>query len=156
MVLKDVVINNVPQTLTQFKDIKLYGYLLSYHGYGLLAKEGNIANGCVLNYMLDKLNNPNETNRKKRIMKLNKDTLMLELGMTAEDEGCSLAQLIVFLDNHKITYYAVDYRFFTVDHNKDKEYSRMTNFPVLYFMIAGNHLYPIEGQPTHMSISQIN
>ena len=32
----------------------------------------------------------------------------------------------------------------------------MNHYPVLYFMIAGNHLYPIEDQPTQMSISQIN
>ena len=36
---------------------------------------------------------------------------MAELGTTREDEGCSLAQLIVFFDNHKITFYAVDFRF---------------------------------------------
>ena len=65
---------------------------------------------------------------------------MAELGMTREDEGCSLAQLIVFFDNHKITFYTVDFRFFTVEHNKDKRYSRMNHYPIFNFMIAYNHL----------------
>ena len=54
-------------------------------------------------------------------MKLNKDTLMAGLRMTREDEGCSLTELIVFFDNHKITFYAVDFRFFTIEHNKTKD-----------------------------------
>ena len=76
--------------------------------------------------------------------------------MRPEDEGCPLAQLIVVFDNHKITFYAVDFIFFTVEHNKDKGYSRMNNYSILYFMIADNQLYPIEDKHVQLSISQIN
>ena len=156
MVLKSVLVNSLPQDLKQFKDLKLYGTLLNYHGYNLLANMNTQTMSCVLDYILDMLNNENEPNRKKRIIKLTRQSLMDELGMTREDEGCSLAQLIVFFDNHKITFYAIDFRFFTVEHNKDKGYSRMNNYPILYFMISSNHLYPIPDKHVQLSISQIN
>ena len=156
MVLKSVIVNDLPQDLKQFKDLKLYGTLLNYHGYGLMASMNAQTMSCVLDYILAMLNNENEPNRKKRIVKLTRQSLMAELGMTREDEGCSLAQLIVFFDNHKITFYAVDFRFFTVEHNKDKGYSRMNHYPILYFMIADNHFYPIEDKHVQLSISQIN
>ena len=97
MVLETIIINDIPQDLKQFSDLKLFGTLLNYHGYGLMANMSAKTMSCVLDYILDMLNNENETNRNKRIMKLNKHTLMAELGMTREDEGCSLTQLIVFL-----------------------------------------------------------
>ena len=54
-------------------------------------------------------------------MKLTRQSLMAELGMTREDEGCSLAQLIVFFDNHKITFYATDFRFLRLNITKTKD-----------------------------------
>ena len=66
------------------------------------------------------LNNKDEPNRNKRLMSLTRESLMAELGMTHENEGCSLNQLIKFFDNHKISFYAMDFRFLTVAHNKDK------------------------------------
>ena len=121
MVLDTVVVNNVPQDLQQFKDLKLFGTLLNYHGYGLMARMNAQTMSCVLDYILDMLNNENESNRKKRIVKLTRQSLMVELGMAREDEGCSLAQLIVFFDNHKITFYAVDFRFLRLNITKTKD-----------------------------------
>ena len=46
--------------------------------------------------------------------------------------------------------------FFTVSTNKDKEYQKRNHYPVLYFMIACNHLYPIEDKHTQLSLSNIN
>ena len=112
MVLKSVIVNDLPQDLKQFKDLKLYGTWLNYHGYGRMASMNAQTMSCVLDYILAMLNNENEPNRKKRIVELTRQSLMAELGMTREDEGCSLAQLIVFFDNHKITLYSVDFRFY--------------------------------------------
>jgi len=156
MVLETVIVNDVPQDLKQFNDLKLFGTLLNYHGYGLMANLNATTKSCVLDYILDMLNNPDETNRNKCIKRLTKEVLMLELGMQNENEGCSLSQLMVFFDKHKITFYAVDFRFFTVEHNKDRGYSRMNNYPILYFMVSSNHLYPIPDKHVQLSISQIN
>lgn len=156
MELTRVLINDAPANLTQFKDLKLYGTLLSYHGYNLVIDRQVITLSCVIDYIIAMLNNPDEPNRNKRIMKLTRQSLMAELGMTDENEGCTLNQLIMFFDKHKITYYAVDFRFFTVDHNKNKWPGKMNNLPTLYFMISSNHLYPIIDKHTQASISHIN
>ena len=50
----------------------------------------------------------------------------------------------------------MDFRFFTVAHNKDKWNGKMNNLPTLYFMISSNHLYPIIDKHTRASISNIN
>ena len=62
MKLISVTINNAPQKLQQFENSKLFGTLLSYHGYGLQINE--IVNTCVPDYLLNKLNNNNEQNKK--------------------------------------------------------------------------------------------
>ena len=58
------------------------------------------------------LNNKDETNIDRRLMILTRDSLMAELGMKHENEGCSLNQLIKFFDNHKISFYAIALVFF--------------------------------------------
>ena len=89
-------------------------------------------------------------------MKPTEDILLLELCMKDKNEGCTLENIIVFCEKHKITYYALDFRFITCSTNKDNQYHRMNHYPILYFMLACNHLYPIEDTRTQLSISQIN
>ena len=66
MVLKSVIVNDLPQDLKQFKDSKLFGTLLNYHGYGLMASMNAQTMSCVLEYILAMLNNENEPTRKTR------------------------------------------------------------------------------------------
>ena len=68
MVLDTVVVNNVPQDLQQFKDLKIFGTLLNYHGYGLMARMNAQTMSCVLDYILDMLNNENEPDRKIELL----------------------------------------------------------------------------------------
>ena len=68
MVLKSVIVNDLPQDLKQFKDLKLYGTLLNYHGYGLTASMNAKTMSCVLEYILAMLNNENEPNRKNALL----------------------------------------------------------------------------------------
>ncbi len=62
---KHVVVNNVPQSLKQFENMKLCGTLVNYHGYNLIIIEQT--RSCVVDYLLRMLNDVNETNKKKRI-----------------------------------------------------------------------------------------
>ena len=124
MTLLRVLVNDTPTDLTQYRDLKLYGTLLSYHGYGLVVDKQITTASCVPDYVVAILNNENEPNRNKRIMKLTRESFMLEVGMVDANEGCPLSKLAIFCDNHHITYYAIDFRFFTIEHNKDKGYGR--------------------------------
>lgn len=69
MVHKSVIVNDLPQDLKQFKDVKLYGTMINYHGYGLMASMNANTLPCVLDCILARLNNENEPNKKHRIMK---------------------------------------------------------------------------------------
>ena len=55
-----------------FRDIKMYSGIFNYMGYGLLAMKNEIKNTCVPTYMFKLLNNPEETNPRKRLKKLTK------------------------------------------------------------------------------------
>ncbi len=76
--------------------------------------------------------------------------------MTYINEGCTLNQIVMFCERHKITYYALDCRFQTISTNKDNGYQQRNKLPVLYFMVACNHLYPIYDKHMQLSISNIN
>jgi len=62
--------------------------------------------------------------------------------MKTIDEGCSIAQISVFCDIHKITYYALDFKYKLFETNNHKGYN--SNLPRLVFVCANNHLYPID------------
>ena len=68
MVLDTVVVNDVPEDLQQSKGLKLFGTLRNYHGYGLMARMNAQTMSCVLDYILDMLNNENEPNRKNALL----------------------------------------------------------------------------------------
>ena len=68
MVLKSVIVNDLPQDLNQFKDLKLYGALLNYHDYGQMASMNAQTMSCVLDYILAMLNNENEPNSKNALL----------------------------------------------------------------------------------------
>ena len=56
---------NVP---VNFRQIRMYGTLYNYIGYGLDANE--YAGACVPNYLLDTYNNQDVTNPRNKISKL--------------------------------------------------------------------------------------
>ena len=119
----------------------MYGTLFNYKGYGLDALNGKIQNACVPEYLLNLYNNENETNPRKRLKKLTIEKIVEELGMKSIDDGCNTEQIRKFCNNHKITYYALDYRYKLFDTNNDMNYH--SNLPRLVYMCATNHLFPI-------------
>ena len=68
--------------------------------------------------------------------------MVTELNMAKIDEGCSIAQIANFCMLHKITYYALNYKYKLFETNNDVGYH--SNLPRLVFMCANNHLYPID------------
>lgn len=93
-------ITNTPAGLRQSKELKRFGTLISCHGYGLVVNRQLITSSCVIDFIIAMLNRKDEPNRTKRIMKLTRASLMLELGMNDENERCTLNQLTLFSDNH--------------------------------------------------------
>ena len=125
-----------------FKDIKMYGTVFNYNGFALQAVESKTLNSCVPEYILKLYNNPEETNPRKRLVKLTMDKILQELNMNTIDEGCSIAQIAIFCDIHKITYYALDFKYKLFETNNHKGYR--SDLPRLIFICANNHLYPID------------
>ena len=93
-----------------FRDIKMYNTVFNYNGFGLQATQTETPNSCVPEYLLKLYNNPAETNPRKRLVKLKMDKILQELNMKTIDEGCSITQIAVFCDIHKITYYVIDFK----------------------------------------------
>ena len=61
--------------------------------------------------------------------------------MKSIDDGCNTEQIRKICNNHKITYYALDYRYKLFDTNNDMGYH--SNLPRLVYMCATNHLFPV-------------
>ena len=57
-----------------FRQIRMYGTLCNYNGYGLDAK--NYDGACVPNYLLETYNNQDVTNPRNKISKLNMPKLL--------------------------------------------------------------------------------
>lgn len=126
---------------TNFRDIKMFGAVFNYNGFALEAIKSEVPNSCVPEYLLKLYNNPEETNPRKRLAKLTMDKLLQELNMKAIDEGCSIAQIAVFCEIHKITYYALDFKYKLFETNNHLGYN--SNLPRLVFVCATNHLFPV-------------
>ena len=125
-----------------FRDIKMYNTVFNYNGFGLRATQTETPNSCVPEYLLKLYNNPEETNPRKRLAKLKMDKILQELNMKTIDEGCSITQIAVFCDIHKITYYVIDFKYKLFETNNHKGYN--SNLPRLVFVCANNHLYPVD------------
>ena len=85
MSLIKLYISKQKQHETHFKDIKMYGTLFNYNGFGLDAIKGEIANACVPEYLYTLYNNPDETNPRKRLSKLTMGKILKELNMDTKD-----------------------------------------------------------------------
>ena len=131
-------------------DIKMYNAVFDYTGYGLKAIKNEITNTCVPTYILNLFNNKDETNKDKKISKLNMDKLLIELNMTNIDDGCCISQIAEFCEIHRITYYALDYKYKTYATNTGKFLHN--KLPKLVFMCANNHLYPITDESDRATI----
>ena len=59
------------QATTNFSEIKMYGTIFNYTGFGLQALIGKTPDACVPEYILITYNNPKETNPKKLLAELN-------------------------------------------------------------------------------------
>ena len=135
---------------TDIRNIKMYGGIFNYSGYGLEVQHGKIPNACVPQYIYKLYNNEEETNPRKRLKKLTLDKIVEELGMISITDGCDTEQIKRFCEKHKITYYALNYKYKTFDTNNHMNYN--SNLPRLVFMCAENHLYPIEDEDARVSL----
>jgi len=151
MILNKLYVKKVKQDLSKdIKHIKMYGTVFDYLGYGLMARQGKIPNACVPQYLLELYNNEKETNPRRRLKKLKLEKIVEQLGMASITDGCTTEQIIKFCEIHKITYYALDYRYKLFTTNNHINYHN--SLPRLVFMCAGNHLYPIENRDAREKI----
>ena len=56
------------QATTNFSEIKMYGAISNYTGFGLQALIGKTPDACVPEYILITYSNPEETNPRKRLV----------------------------------------------------------------------------------------
>ena len=90
MKLVELVIENVPESITLFEHIKLFGGGLDYMHYNL--KAGKYTGSCVPDYVVATLNNKDEKDRSRRLNKLTSETVLIEMEMKTSTEGCTLLQ----------------------------------------------------------------
>ena len=64
-----------------------------------------------------------------------------DLGMLKEGEGCCIAQVADFCKKRKVKLYASGYKHKLFETNKDEIPNN--NLPILVFMCANNHMYPV-------------
>ena len=100
----------------------MYGAILNYTGFDLQVHIGKTPGACVPVYIILTYNNPKETNPRKRLANLSMDKILHELNMKTIDEGCSIAQIAVFCEIHKITHYALDFIYKLFETNNPKGY----------------------------------
>ena len=82
-----------------FRTVKMYGTVFNYLGY--MANAVNTNGCCVPQFIFDTLHNPSENNPRKIIAKLTMKNVIDELGLTKEDEGCSIEQIANFCKKKK-------------------------------------------------------
>ena len=58
----------------KFRENKMYGTIFNYAGFGLQALHGKTPDACVPEYVFDLYHNPDETNPRKKISKVNHGT----------------------------------------------------------------------------------
>jgi hypothetical protein len=80
---------------------------------------------------------------------------MFEMGMTRIDEGVCLNQLIILYTKYRIGFHVVDFKYHHTRSHKDIGYEVNKNYKTLFYMIEGNHLYPIVDKQKQHSLSQI-
>ena len=91
-----------------FKQIRVYGTLYNYIGWGL---DSNHCDGaCVPNYLLETYTNQDVTNPRNQISKLDTPKLLDILSMQNMYEGCSIEQIANFCDRYKVTCYVMNFR----------------------------------------------
>ena len=107
---------------------------------------------CVPTYLMNLLNNPDETSKNRKIAKLTTKDILKDLNMDHINEGCSLSQLISFCYLHKVIYYAFDYKYKLIETNNNDTDVYKNHLPRAVFICANNHLYPITNKEQQTSI----
>ena len=146
--IKHIYINKIKQDLTDFKNIKMFGTILEFCGYGLDKETYKYENACAVEYHVEMFN-------KKINQKWTVERFMDEIGMSSIDEGVSLNQLLLLYKKYRIRYHCVDVKYHKTASHNDYDYKPNTNYPVLFYMIEGQHLYPIRRAEQQTAISQI-
>ena len=162
-------VNQIKETDIQLT--KMYGAMtipMSYIGSKIM-HDGIIDGDCVPRMLLNHINNPNETNPRRRLKKVNIDMILdllneksynpsadLDYGLdesttqvkTDDDrmyKGYNALQIKYVCNHFKIPMYAIDYQknIFMNNLNELKN-DRNTNLPSLVFCCANNHMYVID------------
>ena len=146
--IKRIYIDYVKRNVQEFGDIKMFGTLLNLCGYELNVGNYEFLNACCVEYHVKMFN-------QFRDNKWNIDRFMQEIGMASVDEGVCLNQLIPLYIKYKIGYHVVDFKYHVTASHNSHNYTPTRNYPSLFYMIEGGHLYPIVNKTHQKSISQI-
>ena len=130
-----------------FKDMTMFGTILEFCGYGLDTETYKYKNACTVEYHVEMFN-------KKINQKWTVERFMNEIGMSSIDEGVSLNQLILLYKTYRIRYHCVDFKYHKTASHNDHDYKPNTNYPVLFYMVEVQHLYPIRQTEQQKTISQ--
>jgi len=149
IIIKRIYIDYVKRDVKEFGDIKMFGTLLNLCGYELNVGNYEFLNACCVEYHVKMFN-------KFRDNKWNIHRFIKEIGMASVDEGVCLNQLIPLYIKYKIGYHVVDFKYHVTASHKSHNYTPTRNYPSLFYMIEGNHLYPIVNKTHQKSIAQIN
>ena len=125
----------------------MFGTILEFCGYGLDTETYKYKNACAVDYHVEMFN-------KKINQKWTVERFMNEIGMSSIDEGVSLNQLILLYKTYRIRYHCVDFKYHKTASHNDHDYKPNTNYPVLFYMVEGQHLYPIRQTEQQHTISQ--
>ena len=142
------VSNRNQSTPIDFSQIRMYGTLYNYNGYGLDAK--NYDGACVPNYLLETYNNQDVTNPRNKTPKLNMPKLLEILSMQNIHEGCPIEQIANFCNRFKITYYVMNFRYKLFETSSNPKNNR--HHKTLIILCANSHLYPIEQEEDRQTI----
>jgi hypothetical protein len=148
MKIKRLYVDDVIKDIQNFDEIKMFGTVLNLCGYDLTVGHYEYTNACCVEYhveMFNKIRHKNWTNER----------FMSEVGMKQIDEGVSLKQLIPLYKKYRIGFHIVDFKYHHTRSHHDYGYEINSKYLRLFYMIEGNHLYPIIDKRDQHSLSQI-
>ena len=163
--LKNVWVNKIPAQLNDVRKVKMYRTTMQYHDMG--ADNTSYDGNCVPSALLNLFNNPNETNKDKRLRRLTKEKIIEQLGDCPnysndldfgfeEDEpefrGYTTEQVKHFCKLNKIRMYAIDFKSALFDTNINDNIKFHKSLPALVYMCASSHMYIITDHHKRESI----
>ena len=158
-------INQIPQNIEDISKIKMYGTILKYHNQG--HDNSNYNGNCVPQTLMNLYNNPNETNKRKRIIRLtiqkivdqlssytNPGSLLdIEPTRPTEYDGFTTEQVMHFCNLNRIRCYALDHKNYIFQKNVNNKHITFNRYlPPLVFSCQSSHMYLITDEEKRASI----